>query len=255
MMRYRSYLLTLLSACIVFGSWEIAGRVPVSYAFPTFTETIAAFWVLLMNGKMLVAYVETLKPLVVGVLISAFVGVGIGLAIGLSRMSDWLLSPVFVVMQTAPLAALIPLLVMIYGIGLTSKVAVVLIMAMPVIVLNTSGAVRNTPVSIIEMAQAFLGTKRDVIFKVILPAASPIIFAGLRLGVSAGFIGAVLAELKITPTGVGDIITYSRSIADYPSMYAAIMSIILLAVIFLNVLERIEAFLFKGKKQVYASDL
>jgi NitT/TauT family transport system permease protein len=183
------------------------------------------------------------------------VGIALGLAIGLSSVSDWLLSPIFVVMQTAPLAALIPLLVMIYGIGLTSKVAVVLIMAMPVIVLNTSGAVRNTPVSIIEMAQAFLGTKRDVIFKVILPAASPIIFAGLRLGVSAGFIGAVLAELKITPTGVGDIITYSRSIADYPSMYAAIMSIILLAVIFLNVLERIEAFLFKGKKQVYASDL
>jgi NitT/TauT family transport system permease protein len=255
MTRYRSYLLTLLSACIVFGSWEIAGRVPVSFAFPTFTETIAAFWVLLVDGTMFVAYVETLKPLVVGVLISAFVGIALGLAIGLSSVSDWLLSPIFVVMQTAPLAALIPLLVMIYGIGLTSKVAVVLIMAMPVIVLNTSGAVRNTPVSIIEMAQAFLGTKRDVIFKVILPAASPIIFAGLRLGVSAGFIGAILAELKITPTGVGDIITYSRSIADYPSMYAAIMSIILLAVIFLNVLERIEAFLFKGKKQVYASDL
>ncbi len=253
-MRYRSYLLTFLSTFIVFGSWEIAGRVPVSYAFPTFIETIAAFWVLLMNGTMFVAFAETLKPLVVGVLISAFVGVGIGLAIGLSRMSDWLLSPVFVVMQTAPLAALIPLLVMIYGIGLTSKVAVVCIMAMPVIVLNTSSAVRNAPASIIEMARSFLGTKRDVIFKIILPAASPIIFAGLRLGVSAGFIGAILAELKITPTGVGDIITYSRSIADYPSMYAAIMSIILLAVIFLNVLERIETFLFKGRMRGYASE-
>ena len=253
-MRYRSYLLTFLSTFIVFGSWEIAGRVPVSYAFPTFIETIAAFWVLLMDGTMFVAFAETLKPLVVGVLISAFVGVGIGLAIGLSRFSDWLLSPIFVVMQTAPLAALIPLLVMIYGIGLTSKVAVVCIMAMPVIVLNTSSAVRNAPVSIIEMARSFLGTKRDVIFKIILPAASPIIFAGLRLGVSAGFIGAILAELKITPTGVGDIITYSRSIADYPSMYAAIMSIILLAVIFLNVLERIETFLFKGRMRGYASE-
>ena len=254
MMRYRSYLLTFLSACIVFGSWEIAGRLPVSYAFPTFIETIAAFWVLLMDGTMFVAYAETLKPLVVGVLISAFVGIGIGLATGLSRKFDWLFSPVFVVMQTAPLAALIPLLVMIYGVGLESKVAVVCIMAMPVIVLNTSGAVRNTPVSIIEMARAFLGTKRDVIFKIILPAASPIIFAGLRLGVSAGFIGAILAELKITPTGVGDIITYSRSIADYPSMYAAIMSIILLAVVFLNVLERIENFLFKGRSRGYASE-
>ena len=177
-----------------------------------------------------------------------------GLAIGLSRKFDWLVSPIFVVMQTAPLAALIPLLVMVYGIGLTSKVFVVCIMAMPVIVLNTSGAVRNTPASIIEMGQAFLGTRLDVILKIILPAASPIIFAGLRLGVSAGFIGAILSELKITPTGVGDIITYSRSIADYPSMYAAIFSIILLAVIFLNVLERIEDYLFKGSRQSYASE-
>lgn len=253
-MRYRPYLLTFLSAFIVLGSWEIAGRVPVSYSFPTFIETMAAFWVLLVDGTMFVAYAETLRPLVVGVLISAFLGIGTGLLIGLSRKFDWLPSPIFVVMQTAPLAALIPLLVMIYGIGLTSKVFVVCIMAMPVIVLNTSGAVRNTPASIIEMGQAFLGTKRDVILKIILPAASPIIFAGLRLGVSAGFIGAILAELKITPTGVGDIISYSRSIADYPSMYAAIMSIILLAVIFPNVLERIENFLFKGTKQGYASE-
>jgi len=125
---------------------------------------------------------------------------------------------------------------------------------MPVIVLNTGSAVCNTPASVIEMGRSFLGTRRDLIFKIILPAASPVIFAGLRLGVSAGFIGAVLAELKITPTGVGDIITYSRSIADYPSMYAAIMSIILLAVLFLQVLERIELFLFKGRSRGLATE-
>ncbi len=253
-MRYRSLLLKFLSAFILFGSWEIAGRIPVSFAFPTFIESMAAFWVLLVEGTMFVAYAETLKPLVVGVLISAILGIGIGLSIGLSRKFDWLVSPIFIVMQTAPLAALIPLLIMVYGIGLTSKVFVVCIMAMPVIVLNTSGAVRNTPVSMIEMGQAYLGTRLDIILKIILPAASPIIFAGLRLGVSAGFIGAILAELKITPTGVGDIISYSRSIADYPSMYAAIFSIILLAVIFLNLLEQIENFLFKGPRQVYASE-
>jgi len=253
-MRYRSLLLKFLSAFILFGSWEIAGRIPVSYAFPTFIESMAAFWVLIIEGTMFVAYAETLKPLVIGVLISAILGISIGLAIGLSRKFDWLVSPIFIVMQTAPLAALIPLLIMVYGIGLTSKVFVVCIMAMPVIVINTSSAVRNTPVSVVEMGQAFLGTKLDIILKIILPAASPIIFAGLRLGVSAGFIGAILAELKITPTGVGDIITYSRSIADYPSMYAAIFSIILLAVVFLNVLEKIENFMFKGARQVYASE-
>lgn len=252
--RHRAALLKLCSALLVFGAWEIAGRIPVSFAFPTFFESMAAFWVLILDGTMFTAYAETLKPLVVGVLISAFLGIGIGLWIGLNRAFDWLVSPIFVVMQTAPLAALIPLLVMVYGIGLTSKVFVVCIMAMPVIVLNTAGAVRNTPASLIEMGRAFLATRQDIILKIILPSASPVIFAGLRLGVSAGFIGAILAELKITPTGVGDIISYSRSIADFPSMYAAIASIIVLAVLFLNLLERLEGILFKGTRKTLVSD-
>ena len=190
-MANRSLYLKILSAVIIFGAWEIAGRIPVSYAFPTFLESMAA---------------------------------------------------------------LIPLLVMAYGIGLTSKVFVVCIMAMPVIVLNTASAVRHTPESMKEMCKSFLGTRTDMLIKIIIPAASPLIFSGLRLGVSAGFIGAILAELKITPTGVGDIITFSRSIADYPSMYAAIFSIIVLAVLFLNLLERTEKTLFKGHDRGYVSD-
>ena len=253
-MRHRSFLLKCLSALLVFGSWEVAGRVPVSFAFPTFLESMLALWFLIIEGTLFVAYAETLKPLVLGVFISGVLGIGIGLWVGLSRKFDWLVSPIFVVMQTAPLAALIPLLVMAYGIGLTSKVFVVCIMAMPVIVLNTGGAVRNTPISIKEMGHAFLGSRSDIVLKIILPAASPIIFAGLRLGVSAGFIGAILSELKITPTGVGDIITYSRSIADYPTMYAAILSIILLAVVFLNLLERMEKTLFGGLNKGYVTE-
>ena len=87
-------------------------------------------------------------------------------------------------------------------------------MAMPVIAQNTGGAERNTPASIKEMGLSFLGTRSDILLKIVLHAASPVIFAGLWLGISAEFIGAILAELKITPTGVGEIITYSRSIAD-----------------------------------------
>jgi len=222
-MQNRAFLLKILSAVVLFGAWEIAGRVPVSYAFPTFIESMQALVAMTLDGTIFTAYAETLKPLAI-------------------------------VMQAAPLAALIPLLVMAYGIGLTSKVFVVCIMAMPVIVLNTSGAVKNTPSSMKEMARSYMASDLDVILKVIIPAASPVIFAGLRLGISAGFIGAILSELKITPTGVGDIITYSRSIADYPSMYAAIFSIILLAVLFLNLLEKIELTLFKGNDRGYVSD-
>ncbi len=250
----RSLFLKLLSAVLVFGAWEIAGRIPVSFGFPTFFESMSALAAMTVDGSLFEAYVDTLRPLVVGLVLSAFIGIALGLWIGLSSWFDWLVSPIFIVMQAAPLAALIPLLVMVYGIGLTSKVFVVCIMAMPVIVLNTAGSVRHAPTNLKEMGRSFLGTDRDIILKVVLPSASPIIFSGLRLGTSAGFIGAILSELKITPTGIGDIITYSRSIADYPSMYAAIFSIILLAVCFLNFLERIEGWLFGGNVRGYASD-
>jgi len=250
----RALVLKIVSALILFGAWEIAGRIPVSLAFPTFLESMGALFRMAFDGTLWTAYAETLQPLAVGVAISAVLGIAIGLWVGLSDFIDWLFSPIFIVMQAAPLAALIPLLVLAYGIGLTSKVLVVCIMAMPVIVLNTAGAVRNTPESMKEMGRAFLAPDLSIIMKIIIPAASPVIFAGLRLGISAGFIGAILAELKITPTGVGDIITYSRSIADYPSMYAAIFSIILLAVLFLNLLEKIEAVLFKGNQRGYVSD-
>jgi len=253
-MQNRPLLLKLLSAAIVFGAWEIAGRIPVSYAFPTFIESMQALATMAFDGRLFEAYVETLRPLAIGVLISAIIGISVGLWTGLNDWFDWLFSPIFIVMQAAPLAALIPMLVMIYGIGLTSKVFVVCIMAMPVIVLNTAGAVRNTPSSLIEMGQSFQASRREVILKIIIPAASPVIFSGLRLGISAGFIGAILAELKITPTGVGDIITFSRSIADYASMYAAIFSIIVLAVLFLNLLEMLERYLFEGNVRGYASD-
>jgi NitT/TauT family transport system permease protein len=253
-MKHRSLYLKVLSALLVFGAWEIAGRIPVSYAFPTFFEAMASLARMTFDGTIFIAYAETLKPLIIGVAISTFLGIGFGLWIGLSERFEWLFSPIFIVMQAAPLAALIPLLVMAYGIGLTSKVFVVCIMAMPVIVLSTSSAVRNTPASMKEMARSFLAKDHDVLLKIIVPAASPVIFSGLRLGVSAGFIGAILSELKITPTGVGDIISYSRSIADYPSMYAAIFSIILLAVLFLNLLEKIENILFKGNDRGYVTD-
>ena len=189
-----------MSAVIVFSAWEIAGRVPISYSFPTFLESMAALAVITLDGSIFIAYAETLKPLVTGIAISGLLGIGIGLWVGLSEKFEWLFAPIFIVMQAAPLAALIPLLVMIYGIGLTSKVFVVCIMAMPVIVLNTASAVRNTPVSLKEMARSFLAKDHEVLLKVIIPAASPIIFSGLRLGVSAGFICAILSELKITPT-------------------------------------------------------
>jgi NitT/TauT family transport system permease protein len=241
--------LWLVSAAIVFGAWEIAGRWPISPAFPPFSDTMAALFGLIADGSLVAALLITLKPLAIGLVASVLIGVGLGVLMGLNRFAEWLCSPVFVIAQSAPLAALIPILTFAYGIGLTSKVLTVCIMAMPVIVLNSLNAVRHTPGSLIDMGHAFLASRRQMILKIILPAASPVIFAGLRLGCAAGFIGVILAELLITPTGIGDIITYNQSIAEYEKMYAAIFAIIALSVLFISLLEIIETTVFRPEKR------
>lgn len=233
------------SIVLVLAIWELGGRIPVALTFPSFTETAAAFGGMLADGTFLRAYSETTGPLVVGITLTALGGVAAGVAMGLSPKAEWLGVPVFVILQAAPSAAIVPLITFIYGIDFTAKVFAVVLLSTPVIVLNSYRGIRNTPVSLVEMSEAFLASRWQRIWKVILPSASGLIFAGLRLGLAQGFTGAVLAELLITPTGVGDLITFYRSQAEYDHMYAAILSIILVASVTITLLARLEQRIFR----------
>jgi ABC-type nitrate/sulfonate/bicarbonate transport system permease component len=242
-------LLRLVSVVLFAGIWQVAGMIPVSFAFPTFFDTVTAFVGLVADGSLPKAYLSTLQPLILGVVLSAFLGVGIGTVCGLWRTGEWLLIPIFIVLQAAPVAAFIPMVTFIYGIGMTAKTLAVMILALPVIVLNTYKAVRNVNFSLVSMCRSFLGTRWQVVSKVILPDASPVMFAGLRLGVAAGFVGVVLAELLITPTGIGDLITFHRSRANYAEMYATIASIIALSTLTLVALQWVETRVFRPEKR------
>lgn len=242
-------LLRLLSITVVLIGWEIAGRLPVSPSFPTFLHTAAATLSMVADGSLPTGLVITLIPLMIGFFLCTVIGVALGVTMGLSQRFEWLGVPLFVVLQAAPLAALVPLMILAYGIGLTTKVLIVCVMALPVIVLNSFKAVRHAPASLLEMGRSFLASRSQQIFKIILPAAAPVIFAGLRLGLASGFVGAVLAELLVTPTGVGDIITYNQSIAEYPRMYGAIAAVIAVSVIFIEALEWLELRFFRPERK------
>jgi ABC-type nitrate/sulfonate/bicarbonate transport system permease component len=226
------------------AAWEWAGRWPLSPALPSFSRTAAALGGLVLDGSLARAYASTLQPLVIGVALSAALGVGAGVAMGLSRTVEWLTLPLFVIAQAAPMAAIIPLITYVYGIGLTAKVLAVTVLAVPVIAMNSYKGIRNTSPSLLEMCRSFLGTRLQAVWKIVLPHAAGLIFAGLRLGVAMGFIGVVIAELLITPTGIGDLITYHLSVADYPEMFATIASIIALGALTVHGLERIERRIF-----------
>jgi ABC-type nitrate/sulfonate/bicarbonate transport system permease component len=240
----RRFTWQLISFFLFFGLWELAGRWPISLAFPPFSETLLALLRMLADGSLLKAYISTLQPLIIGIVICGIAGIGFGIGMGLSRSIEWLSLPIFIILQAAPMAAIIPLITYMYGIGMTSKVLAVVLLAAPVIVMNAYKGIRNTNPSLIQMCRAFLGTRRQEVVKIILPHAAGLIFAGLRLGLAMGFIGIVIAELMITPTGIGDLITYHSSVAGYAEMFAAISSIVVLAAFTIHALERLERKLF-----------
>lgn len=239
----------LASLALFFLAWEIAGRIPINPAFPTFSETFVALIAMIRDGSLASAYFSTLQPLLLGLLISAVAGVTFGVCMGLMRWAEWTLAPVFIVLQAAPMAALIPLLTFVYGIGIVAKTLAVMLLALPVIALNGYKAVAHANPSLVDMCRSFQGTRRQQILTIIIPDASPVIFAGLRLGVAAGFIGVVLAELLITPTGIGDLITYHRSVANYAEMYASVVSIILFSAVTLAGLEAFETRVLRPEKR------
>ena len=234
--------LALLGALTAWGSGVRAEtlKVATEASFPPFSQTVLGLAQMIADGSLGKAYLSTLQPLVIGIALCGLGGIGFGIAMGLSRTVEWFTLPVFIILQAAPMAAIIPLITYLYGIGLTSKVLAVILLSAPVVVMNSYKGIRNTNPSLLQMCRSFQGTWRQEVMKIVLPHAAGVIFTGLRLGLAMGFIGIVIAELLITPTGIGDLITYNSSVADYPKMFAAIASIVALAAIALHLLERLE---------------
>ena len=238
----------VFSFFIVFSIWELAGRADISIAFPPFSKVLVAFVEMIFSGEFFVAYADSLPPLLTGLFITIIGGVIIGISIGLVRSAEWFIMPLLIIFQTAPVSALIPMLTYIYGISDTSKIVAIVILGMPLVALNSYKGIQATNPSLLEMSKSFLASRLDTIIFVILPSAQKMIFAGLRLGISGAFIGIVLAELLITPTGIGDLITYNRFIARYDKMFATIVSILAIAGLTLSLMRVFEDWLFPSEK-------
>jgi NitT/TauT family transport system permease protein len=216
------------------------GRFGPNMAIPSFSATVKGLFMMLVDGTLPKAYVETLKPLVVGLILASTVGIGFGVTMGLSRTVEWFTLVIFIALQVSPMAAVIPLVTFVYGLGFTAKMMAVFVLATPGIILNSYQGVRNVNVSLVQMSQAFLASRHQQIIKVIIPAASNMIVASLRMGLGAAFVGIVLAELLITPTGLGDLITYYQCMGDYPNMYATICSLVIISTASISLLKWVE---------------
>jgi NitT/TauT family transport system permease protein len=213
------------------AAWEILGRLDVSMFVPPVSLVAAAWWRLLGDGTLSRAAASSLVSLVKGFAPAAVLGVVVGLAMGRFRTVRYVLDGWVNALMSAPLSALVPVLIALFGIRDTVVAATVFLFSFFVIVVNTLTGVRGTDRALVEMARAFGAGEVALFRRIYLPAALPAIMLGLRLGAVQAVKGMVVGEMLISLVGLGERLIYYGNTFLIGELYAVIVSVLLLALL------------------------
>jgi NitT/TauT family transport system permease protein len=211
--------------------WELLGRLNISMFVPPISQVAVAWWGLLANGTLGRAASSSLVSLAKGFGPAAVLGVAVGLAMGRFPAVRYLLDGWVNALMSAPLSALVPVLIALFGIRDTVVAATVFMFSFFVIVVNTMAGVRGTDRSLVEMARAFGAGEASLFGRIYLPAALPAIMLGLRLGAVQAVKGMVVGEMLISLVGLGERLIYYGNTFLITELYAVILSVLVIALL------------------------
>ena len=227
--RMPSWAITTLSVIIFFALWEIFGRDvnPVFGSYPS--AIVVAFVALLQDGTLVPAFLESLQSFCAGYILSIVVGVPLGLVIGRFRTAEAALGIFVTAGYAMPLVALVPLLVLWFGLGLKVKIAVVFLMSVFPGCINTWVGVASVPKSLLDVGKSFVTPQHVVLRRIIFPATLPYIMAGLRLAVGKAVVAMIIAEFFTALSGLGAIIINSANNFDTATMFVPVILLMVMA--------------------------
>lgn len=193
------------SLAIWFVAWEIIGRAELSTIVPPFSRVIAAAITILPTGKFTTAVSISLRSFALGMALALLIGIPVGVLMARVASVGKILGMWVNIFVSAPISALVPILMSVVGIGESTVVVTVFLFAVFVIILDTQVGVKQADRSLVEMARCFGATRRQVYTKILFLSALPEILAGVRLGVIRGVKGVVIGQLLIAIIGVGEL--------------------------------------------------
>ncbi|HEX6209715.1 MAG TPA: ABC transporter permease [Methylomirabilota bacterium] len=239
--------LRLASVAAFLLAWEWAARVPISFNFPSPGATLVALAALVTSGALLDATATSARSLLLGFGAAALLGVPLGLLMGVVRPVGRVARIYVDLLIALPTAALIPLVILSFGISILSSAVIVFVFSAPFVTMNAYGGVRDVRPRLLEMARAFGASWGQLVGRIVLPSALPMILAGLRYGLSRAFVGLLVAELLLSPFGLGKLIMTSRSMFEHDRMFATVLWTLLLAGAVLAGLGRVERRLLRWR--------
>lgn len=198
------YRLPAMSSLLLWGLlWEAVGQLGLTFFIPPLSEVLVTLFSILGTAAFQKALFETAYAFLAGVTFAIVIGIPTGILMGKSRLLDELLLPWVNVFLSAPLTALVPVLMVLFGFGMKSIIITTTLFAIWIIILNSRAGVRQINRSLVEMAHSFGASPTDAFFKIYFWAALPEILGGVRIGVIRAVKGVIIGQLLISIVGFG----------------------------------------------------
>ena len=205
--------------------WELVSRLLVANALflAAPSQIVYAIYQLTLTGELgRHIYISSIE-FVIGYVIAAVIGIALGFGMASNARFKQAMQPWISGFYATPTIALAPLFILWLGIGIWSKVLVVIFLVLFPVTINTEAGLRQTSERLVEMLRSFGASERQIFFKVSLPSALPFILAGLKLGIGRGLIGVVVAELFGSRAGLGRLISQSADAFNMPELFAGVI--------------------------------
>ncbi|MFD2330573.1 ABC transporter permease [Cohnella sp. GCM10020058] len=216
-----------IAILLFLAAWEIAPRtgiVNVTF-FPPFSAVMSAWWELLRSGDLQDHLTASLTRSISGFLLANLIAIPLGLAIGWWKTAADYLNPFLELMRNTAALAILPVFILLLGLGETSKIAIVLYASLFPLLLNTISGVKNVDPLLVKSARSMGLPSVSLFRKVIIPAALPTIFVGIRQAGASSILVLVAAEMVGATSGLGYLIQYAQFSFLIPQMYAGIITI------------------------------
>lgn len=223
--KYHALIRGTYAVMIALITWEIIGRYALTskLTFAPLSSVLAEFARLWGTGELERHMMVSFTALALGFVIAAAVGIAIGSLTGISDAVGEHVDPLINALYATPLVALSPILILALGIGSVSKVAIVFMLAVFPILINTNAGIKSADEHLIEAARSFAATRLDIFHRVLLPSALPFIIAGFRLAIGRGLIGIFIGEMFGAQEGLGYLISLSAQTFDIPGMFVGVL--------------------------------
>jgi ABC-type nitrate/sulfonate/bicarbonate transport system permease component len=240
--RHEPALLGIGSVLLFLIVWQAAAsaRLVPPLFLPGPLDIVDAFVVLFGQGQIWNDIWVSGQELVYGYGLAVLIALPLGLLMGWYRRLNYALDPFISFFYSTPRVALLPLLILWFGIGIWSKIAVVFLGSFFPIVINTIAGVRNLDAGLIRTSRSFGATDAQIFRTLALPGSVPFILAGLRLGVGHALIGVVVGELVAAQAGVGLMMAKAGATFQTSKVFAGLIIVAGTGIIITGILQRIE---------------